>query len=190
MVRTYKATLLWKIFVMFLKVSPITFGGGYAMIPLLEKAVTEQKHWLNREEIIDVLAVSQIVPGSVAVNAATFIGYKLAGTSGALSATLGIITPTFLIVVLLAALFLGYQQNPIIQAAFLGIRPAVVALILFAAFKMGKSAILDKTTTVLAVASLIIFWLVPVNPLVILLLGGATGILIKRNAKKQESKSF
>jgi chromate transporter len=166
--------------------SPITFGGGYAMIPLLEKAVTEENQWLNKEEIIDVLAVSQSVPGSVSVNAATFIGYKLAGTLGALSATFGIITPTFLIVVLLAVLFLGYQQNSMIQAALLGIRPAVVALILFAAFKMGKTVILDKTTTVLAVGALVIFWFVPVNPVIILLIGGATGILIKRNANNQD----
>src|SRR5699024_4934714 len=124
--RNNRVKLLWDIFFTFFKISPVSFGGGYAMIPLLERAVTVKKKWVKEKDITDVLVMAQTVPGSIAVNTATFIGYRIAGLSGAIAGTLGIITPTFLIIVALATLFLSFQHNPIVEAAFMGIRPAIV----------------------------------------------------------------
>lgn len=186
MTKNYTMAILWKIFITFLIISPVSFGGGYAMIPLLEKTVTERNKWIQKEDIVDVLAVSQTVPGSIAVNAATFIGYQLAGLPGAIAATLGIITPTFVIVVALAALFLGYHHHPIIQAAFLGIQPAILALILFAALKVGKTAILDKTTIVVAVVALILLLFVSIHPIIVLFIGGLAGVLLGLKRKSNQ----
>ncbi|MED4205336.1 chromate transporter [Neobacillus mesonae] len=180
--RFKKMKLLWSLFFTFMKISPFSFGGGYAMIPLLERAVTEKKKWAKKEEITDVLVMAQTVPGSIAVNTATFIGYRLAGLSGAVVGTLGIVIPTFIIIVLLAALFLNFQHNPIVAAALMGIRPAIVALIIYTAIKIGKTAIFDIKTLIFAVISLILFLFVHMHPIVILVAGGLGGILL--NMKK------
>lgn len=180
---TMKLKMAGHIFIAFLKISPVTFGGGYAMIPFLEQAFTERNKWMKKEEIVDILAFSQTVPGSVAVNAATFIGYRLAGVSGAIVATLGMVIPTSVIIVMLAALFLGYQHLPLVQSAFLGIRPAIVALILYAACKTGKTAIVDKITVAMAAVALIFLLFVPIHPIFVLLLGALTGILLGRRKK-------
>src|SRR5690625_470823 len=127
-----KIKLLWDIFFTFFKISPVSFGGGYAMIPLLERAVTTDKKWVKQKVIADILVMGQTIPGSIAVNTATFIGYRLSGVAGAIVGTLGIITPTFIIILLLATLFLNFQHNPVVEAAFMGIRPAIVALIAYA----------------------------------------------------------
>lgn len=182
MEKSKKLKLLWRLFFTFFKISPISFGGGYAMIPLLEEAVTKKNKWVKTEDIADVLVMAQSVPGSIAVNTATFIGHRIAGIPGALAATLGIVTPTFLIIVALASLFLNLQHNPIVQAAFIGIRSAIIALIAFAAFNIGKTAIFNKTTSAIACAALVIFLFVPISPILVLIMGGAAGILL--NLKK------
>lgn len=178
--------MIWRIFYTFFFISPATFGGGYAMIPLLEKVIIERNQWMKKEDITDVLAVAQTVPGSIAVNAATFIGYRLAGAIGAVAATLGMITPTFIIILVLASLFLEFQHYPVVQAAFLGIRPAIVALIFFAAVKTGKTAITDKTTAAAAVATVIILLFTPVHPMFVILIGAFIGIVLTK--KKAPAK--
>lgn len=188
MIKESKWHLIWKVFVAFFLISPVTFGGGYAMIPLLEKAVTEKNRWIKKEDIADVLAIAQTVPGSIAVNTASFIGYRLAGVIGAFAATLGIIAPTFFIVLILAVLFLGFQHNPIVQAAFLGIRPTIVALILFAGIKIGKTAVIDKKTLILTIASLLVFLFITIQPILVLLFGAVAGIILHSQRKAKEVK--
>lgn len=178
--------MIWRIFYTFFFISPATFGGGYAMIPLLEKAIIERNQWMNREDITDVLAVAQTVPGSIAVNAATFIGYRLAGVIGSVAATVGMITPTFIIILVLASLFLEFQHYPIVQAAFLGIRLAIVALIFFAAVKTGKTAIADKTTAAAALATIVILLFTPVHPMFVIVIGAFLGIVLTK--KKAPAK--
>lgn len=173
-----KIKLLWDIFFTFFKISPVSFGGGYAMIPLLERAVTTDKKWVKQKDIADILVMGQTIPGSIAVNTATFIGYRLSGVAGAIVGTLGIITPTFIIILLLATLFLNFQHNPVVEAAFMGIRPAIVALIAYAAITIGKTAIFNKTTGVIAGISTLLFLFVPIHPIFILLAGGMTGLLL------------
>lgn len=183
-----KIKLLWSIFFTFFKISPTSFGGGYALIPLLERVVTEEKKWVEKEEITDMLIMAQTVPGSIAVNTATFIGYRLVGIPGAIVGTLGIVTPTSVIILILATLFLNFQHNPIVEAAFLGIRPVIVALIMYAALSIGRKAVFNKTTMLICLLSILSLLFLPVHPIFILLAGGISGILLNMNSTAKERK--
>lgn len=170
--------LLFDIFLTFFKIAPITFGGGYAMIPIIEREAVEKKEWLKREEVTDVFALAGSIPGAIAINSATFIGYRIAGVAGALAATIGVMIPTFVIVVCLSIFYLYFQDYPKVEAAFEGIRPAVVALIVFAAYKMRKGAVVDKTTFVLASSSVLLLLFLHIHPAIMIALGAVTGILL------------
>ena len=163
--------LLPAIFVSFLKIGPVTFGGGYAMIPLIEKEVVERRKWMETKDIADIFAVAESIPGAIAINSATFIGYRLAGAPGAIAAMAGVLLPTFLIVLLLSIFFLNVQDHPKIEAAFQGIRAAIVALICYAGYKIGKTAVLDKTTLVVAMATVALLFLSHLHP-ILLIVGG------------------
>lgn len=172
----------WKnipsIFLTFAQIAPVTFGGGYAAIPLIEREVVERRRWLTSKEVADVIAVSQSAPGAIAVNSATLVGFRIAGFPGALAATAGMLLPTFLIVLGLAALFLQFHSNPKVEAAFQGIRASIVALICYAGFKIGKSAVIDKTTLALVVVASAILFLTSLHPALVLVCGFAIGIFI------------
>lgn len=170
--------LIWSIFWTFFKIGPVTFGGGYAMIPLIEREVVERKGWLSEQDIADVFAISESVPGAIALNSSTFVGYRIAGVRGAVSAMLGVLLPTFLIVLALCACFLQVRDNPRIEVAFMGIRPAIVALIVFAGVKIGHTAVVDKTTLLLVCLTVAILMLVHMNPVLIIIGGGLAGALL------------
>ena len=128
------------LFKTFFKIGIFTLGGGYAMIPLIQKEVVERNKWLTEEEMLDVIAIAQSCPGVFAINVSTFVGYKLQHRQGALFATLGAALPSFIIILLIAMFFRHFQDNPVVAAMFRGIRPAVVALIAVPTFNMAKSA--------------------------------------------------
>jgi len=167
---------LWPIFWTFLKIAPVTFGGGYAMIPVLEREAVHNRRWVDQEEITDVLAVSQTIPGAVALNAASFIGYRVAGISGAVVAVIGMMLPTFLIVTGLATLLLSLQDNVKVAAALQGMKPAVVAMIVYAGYRVSKTALTDKWTTMIAIAAAAVLLLKFVSPILVILLGALAGI--------------
>ncbi len=173
-----KLKLLTEIFMIFFKIGLFTFGGGYAMIPLIEKEMIDNKAWVKQEEIIDIFAVAQSVPGAIAINSSTFIGYKIAGISGALAATAGVVIPSFIIITGIATVISRFQNNPVIQAAFMGIRSAVVALILMAVIKMGKSSIKDRLTALITVLAVILVILINVHAIFVIIGGAAVGIII------------
>lgn len=177
--------LLSTIFVAFLKMSPVTFGGGYAMIPVIEREVVDKRNWLKPEEVADVFAVAGSVPGAVAVNSAIFIGYRVAGVMGAIAALLGICLPTFCIVIGLTAFYTVTKDNPKVEAAFTAIRATVVALIVYAAIKIGKTAIVDFATGALAAGSvaLLFFGSGHIHPAWLIVIGGAAGIVIVKVKK-------
>lgn len=176
--------LLWAIFVTFLKIGPVTFGGGYAMIPLIEREVVTKRKWIKAEDVTDVFAVAESVPGAIAINSATFIGYRIAGPLGAIVAMAGILTPTFFIIIALSISYLYFNDNPKMIAAFEGIRPAIVALISFAAYKIGQMAITDKTTLVTACLTVVLLLTLPIHPAVIIFCGALAGILLVLTKKK------
>lgn len=168
--------LLWRIFVSFLKISPVTFGGGYAMLPVIEHEVVEKRKWMDAEEMSNVISISGSTPGGIGVNAAVFIGYRLAWIPGAVVATIGITLPTFLIVLILILSFQQVSDNPKIAAALEGIRMSIVALIAYAGFRIGKSALFDKTTLAVGLVTIFLLFLSFVHPVLLIPIGGLVGI--------------
>lgn len=126
------------LFTTFLRIGAFTFGGGYAMIPLIQSEAVNKKHWISEQDLLDVVAIAESTPGPIAINAATFVGYKVAGFMGALAATLGVTLPSFVIITLIAILFTNFGDNKYVQDAFWGIRIAVVALIIKALVSLYK----------------------------------------------------
>lgn len=176
----------WKIIIQvfwtFFKIGPVTFGGGFAMIPLIEKEVVDKRNWLKKDDVTDVFALAQSVPGAIAINSATFIGHRIAGVKGAIAAMLGISLPTFLIVLSLGIAYLFFQDNPKIEAAFVAIRASIVALIIYAAIKVGKTAIIDKSTFgMFLVGTFVLFF---IHPLFVIVLGGLFGGILMVIKKK------
>ena len=163
----------------FFKISPITFGGGFAMIPIMEDELVNKKKWIGQEEIVDIFAVCQSLPGAIAVNSATFVGYQIGGIPGALASLLGIVIPTFVIIIILGALLASFQHNIHVQAALQGIRPVVVALIASAAYKMSKVSLVDKICfTICAVCILVLLLFKSLNLVLVILMGAVLGIII------------
>lgn len=173
---TVEWKLVWRIFWTFFKISPVTFGGGFAMIPLIIKEIVEKRKWLTTEEITDVIALSQTVPGAVAVNSATFIGHKIGGIRGAFAAMIGVSLPTFLIVLSLGISYFYIDDNPKLEAAFVSIRVTIVAIIVYAAIKIAKTAIFDKTTFIIMAAGVPALFFI--HPIVAILLGAITGLIV------------
>lgn len=169
---------LLEIFLAFFKIGCFTLGGGYAMIPLIEQEVVRNKKWVKESEVVDVFAVSQSIPGAIAINSSTFIGYKIAGRKGSIAATLGVILPSFLIITTIAAFLKKFQDNEMVNAAFLGIRSCVVALILLAAVKIGKTAIKDKMTFIIATITVIFVVFFDVHAIFAIIGGAAIGSVI------------
>lgn len=184
-----KSKLLWEIFVTFLKIGPVTFGGGYAMIPLIEREVVTKKKWVKTEDVTDVFAVAESVPGAIAINSATFIGYRIAGPLGAIVAMAGVLIPTFLIITALSIFYLYFNNNPRMEAAFEGIRPAIVALITFAGYKIGQMAIIDKTTLVTACIAIVALLIFPIHPAIMILGGAVIGIVLIKAKERMATQS-
>ncbi|MBD5367419.1 MAG: chromate transporter [Muribaculaceae bacterium] len=172
-----------QLFFTFLKIGTFTFGGGWAMISIIEKEIVDKKHWLAREEFLDLLAIAQAVPGILAVNISVVVGDKLRGMKGSIAAACGTILPSFLII-LLIAIFLTpdvIKNNEVISAIFKGIRPAVVALIIAPVLSSAKSAgITWRTVWIPAAVALLIFSGLPVisNPIIYIIIGGVMGYII------------
>lgn len=167
--------ILFQLFWTFFKISPVTFGGGFAMIPLIEKEVVEKKKWLKKEDVTDVFALSQSVPGAVAINSATFIGQRIGGIKGAIAAMIGVSLPTFIIVLMLGIFYFYIQDNPKIEAAFLSIRASIVAIIAYAAFKIAKTAIIDKSTFgIMLIGIPVLFF---IHPVIAIVAGALVGII-------------
>lgn len=175
---------LFDVFICFLKIGPVTFGGGYAMIPLIEREVVTRKKWLEIEDVTDVFALAESVPGAIAINSATFIGHRLAGVKGAICAMLGILLPTFCTTLILGVLLFSFQGNPHVESAFMGIRPTIVALIVYAGIKISRAAILDKTTFGLMLAMLTIILILDLHPIIAILSGAFLGISIVKIKEK------
>lgn len=168
--------MLLEMFLTFFKIGAFTFGGGYAMIPIIKEEVVDKKHWIEEEEFIDALAIVQGSPGPVAVNTSIYIGYRVKGIRGALASLLGTILPSFLIILLIATVFSQLRGNPIVEKVFKGIRPAVVALIVSAVYKLvGK----DRTPFTIGVGLLTVALVIyfKISPIYIILTAGIISIV-------------
>ena len=166
---------MFELFVTFSKIGLFTIGGGYAMIPLIEKNVVEDKQWVSHEELMDLIAVAQSCPGIFAVNISIFIGYKKAGIGGAFISTVGACLPSFVIILALALAFQQFRDNEYVERFFLGLRPAVVALIASPVFKLAKSARLTRYNIWIPITAALLIWLVGLNPIYVILIAGIGG---------------
>ena len=164
---TEKKTSLWSLFITFAKVGVMTFGGGYAMLPILEREVVTNHGWSTSEQMLDYYAIGQCTPGVIAVNVSTFVGYKTRGIMGAIVATLGIVFPSLVIITALASVLKMFQDNVYVSKAFAGIRIAVCALMAFAVIKLAKKAVSGVSTAIIAVASLLLEIFLGVSPIII-----------------------
>lgn len=172
--------MLFQMFLTFFKIGAFTFGGGYAMIPIIQEEVAVKKKWMKEEEFLDAIALAQGSPGAVAVNTSIYVGYRVKGVSGAIVATLGTILPSFLIILLIATFFYQYRNNPIIDKIFLGIRPAIVALILSAVYKLMKSGKFGYKKIIISIITTLVIAFLGVNPIYLIIAGALGSILINR----------
>ena len=169
--------IYWDSFKTFFKIGIFTLGGGYAMIPLIEEEVVNRKQWVSKDEMLDLIAIAQSCPGVFAINIATFVGYKLNKTRGAIATTIGTALPSFLIILAIAMFFSQFKDNPVVAAMFRGIRPAVVALIAVPTFNLGKRAKLNMWTIWIPVVSALLIWWMGVSPIWIIIAAGLAGYL-------------
>lgn len=165
-------------FLTFAKVGVMTFGGGYAMLPILQREIVDSKGWATEEELMDYFAIGQCTPGIIAVNTATFIGQKHKGTIGGIVATLGVVFPSLVIISLLAGVIEAFSHLTLVQHAFGGIRICVCVLILNAVVKLYKKAVVDKATFVIFLAVTLGSYLTPLSPVVFVLAAAVMGIIL------------
>ena len=164
-----KSISLWRIFAVFAKVGAFTIGGGYAMIPVIQDEMS-RRGWISEEELPDIVALSQSAPGVMAVNISIFAGYRLRGIRGSIAATLGSITPSFLIILAIAMAFTAFRDNPWVERAFMGIlRPAVIALIAVPMIRMAKKSCKAWWAWLVAIAALVLVAFLNFSPIYILL---------------------
>lgn len=167
--------LIGSLFWSFFKIGSFTFGGGYAMIPLIQREVTDKRGWIEKDEFLELLTLAQSVPGPISLNTSVFVGYKLRGYAGAAAAVAGVVVPSFVIILLLAVYFSGFRENPYVDAAFKGVRPAVVALIATPVFSLARG--LGWWKIGLAVVAALIVWQLGVSPIWFIAVGAVAGIL-------------
>ncbi len=176
--------IIIEMFIAFLKIGAFTFGGGYAMIPLIEEEVVNNKKWIEKNEFMDILVVSQSLPGALAVNCSIFLGYKIAGLMGAIMALLAVILPSFFIIILIAAFFMQFRNNYYVNAAFMGINAAVPLLVLVGALSLGKGlekSIITGLTIIIALIALVFF---DIHPVIVIIISALYGVIFLRKKVK------
>ena len=182
--------IYWQMFITFVRIGAFTIGGGYAMIPLIQREVVQVRKWMSPKEFIDMLALAQSAPGVIAINTAIFIGYKLKGVRGSIVTALGCALPSFVIILLIAMVFTNFKDNPVVERIFKGIRPAVVALIAAPLYNMAKAAGVTWKTIFIPLIAALLIWGLNISPvwvIVAAIAGGIVfGILRTRNLKKTE----
>lgn len=173
-----------EIFTTFSKIGAFTIGGGYAMIPVIQREIVEKRAWVSREEFLDMLAISQSAPGILAINISIFIGQRLKGAKGSFVAAIGTALPSFLMILLIAMFFRNFRENDIVNRIFMGIRPVVVALIAVPLISLSRSTKLNRYTSFIPVISVLLIVLLGISPVYLIIAGAVLGLfyfyLIKR----------
>lgn len=159
----------FKLFMAFFRIGLFTFGGGYAMLPMIQREIVDKYKWATDEEVLDCYAIGQSTPGVIAVNTATFIGYKMGKVKSAIIATLGVIIPSIIIMTILASIIYFIRDNIYVEKALKGISACVVALIAIPVINMGKKAIINKMSVVVFLAGLILLFIFNVSPMLIVI---------------------
>ncbi len=171
---------LFILFYIFLKIGAFTWGGGYAMLPLIKNEIVGKKKWITSEDFINGIAVSQSIPGSIAINIAAFVGNRVAGLPGTIAAALGAILPSFVVIVLVAVFFLRFRELSLVQNFFKGATPAIAALLVTAVVDIGKTALKGYRAIIISAGLLFLLLYFHLHPVFALLIAVATGFLLER----------
>ena len=170
---------LLEIFLVFFKIGAFTIGGGYAMLPIIQKEV-EKKGWMNEEEFLDAISLTNSLPGPLATNCATFVGYRVAGTVGSVAAVLGAVSPSVIIILIVATIFHNLMAYPIVGHIFSGIRPAVVALIVYSVIKLGKTARLKEYGNwLVALFGFVAVAFLKLHPIIVVICAALYGLFLR-----------
>lgn len=175
----------WELFVSFFKIGLFTFGGGYAMLPMLQREVVEHHGWVSEDEVLDYYAIGQCTPGVIAVNTATFVGAKIAGVLGGAVATLAVVLPSLIIITIISTVLKNFASYEVVQNAFWGIRIAVAALVVVSVCKLYRKGVKGAFGNGIFVAALLLVAVVDISPVWVVLAAGVAGILHSRKAGKQ-----
>lgn len=178
----------FELFMVFFRIGLFTLGGGYAMVPLIEREVVDKKKWIDERDFLDVFAIAQSLPGPIAVNTSVFVGYKVRGFLGSVVGVLGTVMPSFIVMIIIASFFVGIKDDPTVAAVFKGIRPAVAALIAGSVWSLGKKAKLNWYTGGIMVAAALAVWLAGLSPVWVVVSLALIGSLLPtiRGGKKEE----
>lgn len=169
---------LLELFLAFARIGGLTFGGGYAMLPMLQREVVENKGWATEAELMDYYAVGQCIPGVIAANTAVFVGNKVKGLAGAIAASFGVVSPSLVIIIAIAAFIQSFSELEIVQNAFAGIRIGVCVLILTAVIKLFKKAIVDKFTFALFAITFALAIFVDISPIIFVIVAAVAGMIV------------
>lgn len=173
-------SVYWQLFVVYTKIGIFGFGGGYAMLSLIQHEVVDKHHWLSLAEFTDVIAISQMTPGPVGINSATYIGYTVTGNVwGAVLATVAVLLPSFLMVLAISMFFTKFRQNRYVSAAFTGLRPVTIGLIAAAALiLMNKDNFIDYKSVLIFIAAFLLCWKFRIHPILMICLAGIAGLIL------------
>ncbi|MBP3918817.1 MAG: chromate transporter [Clostridia bacterium] len=176
---------LLPLFLTFLKIGGFTFGGGYAMIPLIQKETVENKHWISDDDILEIIAIAESTPGPIAINSATFVGYRTAGVLGAVLATLGVVLPSFVIITIISMVLTQFQSLRAVKYAFYGIRAGVLALIVKAFWSMYKKCPRGIVSYIVMAFAFICAAIFDVNVIIIIICSALFGLVTTLLAKRR-----
>lgn len=180
--------LLLQLFLTFFKIGMFTLGGGYAMVPLIQREIVEKRRWIAEAEFYELLALAQSSPGPVAVNASVFVGYKVGGITGSIVATLGTTIPSFVIILIIAAWLVDYRSNPYVEAFFKGIRPAVVAMIAAPLYALSRAMNIGIAGLCLAAAVALLVAFAGISPAVLIAVVAIASLLIGILRQRQQKQ--
>lgn len=169
--------LLVKLYLAFLKIGTFSFGGGYAMLPFIQKEIVEKNNWISSTEFTDIICISQMTPGPVAINSATFVGYKISGVIGSIVATLGVITTSFILVLIINRILDKFKEFKMVQAALLGMKPALIALIIYAFWDLAIDAYKDWKSIFITVIIAVVLWSKKVHPILVIVIAAILGLV-------------
>lgn len=171
---------LLSLFLTFAKIGVMTFGGGLTMLPLLTKEIVEKKKWASEEQLLDYYAVGQCTPGIIAVNTATFIGYSQAGIAGGIFATVGMVTPSVLIIIAVAAALQQFMEYPVVASALMGIRAVVCALLSHTVITLAKKSLVDIVTAMIFIIGFVLCFIFDITPILVVIVGAIIGIAVNK----------
>ena len=167
-----------KVFMTFFKIGLFSFGGGYAMLPLIQQEVVDIHNWVSAKEFIDIVAISQVTPGPIAINSATYIGFKTSGILGSISATFGVSMPSIIIMLIISRFFMKFKDNKYVEDAFLGLRPATIGLIASAAILVAYGAFIDYKSVIIFLVAFVASYKYKVDPILMTIIAGIAGYIL------------